>query len=140
MKARVRKPRVLIVEPDPTVAINTVDECNRLGLEARICPGAGANLVCPGLAGKPCVLSEDVDATLLTVDAAAQRIAAPACAGGRVILAGSRPLVGAATTTVLQPSLTIERDYSPQEAARSLRLLIAKARIEKLAEILRRVS
>ena len=110
-------PRVLIVEDDPTLALATMKECVSAGLEPKLCMGPDRGSSCPGLAGDACPRTKGVEATLLSITTGSLRRAAPSCIGGRVVLAGERPLVGAATTAVVHPDRVISYPYSPKESA-----------------------
>lgn len=112
-----RWPRVLIVEDDPALALATMKECVSAGLEPKLCMGPDRGSSCPGLAGDECPRTKGVEATLLSITTGNLRRAAPSCIGGRVVLAGERPLVGASTTAVVHPDRVISYPYSPKESA-----------------------
>lgn len=111
------RPRVLIVEDDPTLALAIMKECLSAGLEPKLCMGPDRGSSCPGLTGDGCPRTKGVEATLLSITTGGLRRAAPSCIGGRVVLAGERPLVGATTTAVVHPDRVIGYPYSPKESA-----------------------
>lgn len=110
-------PRVLIIEDDPALALATMKECVSADLEPKLCLGPDRSSTCPGLTGEECPRTKGVEATLLSVTTGSLRRAAPSCIGGRVVLAGERPLVGATTTGVVHPDRVIGYPYSPKESA-----------------------
>lgn len=112
-----RWPRVLIVEDDPALALATMKECVSAGLEPKLCLGPDRGSSCPGLAGGECPRTKGIEATLLSITTGNMRRAAPSCIGGRVVLAGERPLVGATTMAVVHPDRVIPYPYGPKESA-----------------------
>ena len=128
-----RRPRVLIVESDGVLALATMHACLDAGLEPKLCMGADAEPSrCPGLHGRTCPRSAEVEATLLTIDTGYSRMAAPACMGGRVILAGERPMLGLATKVALHHDAILSYPYDPEKAAAMLLQLVRDARKEKI--------
>lgn len=121
-------PRVLIVEEDPDLAMALVNECLDAGLEPKLCMGPAKTSSCPGLQGDGCPRVRGVEATFLSVTSGRQRAASPACAGGRLVLSGERPLVGAATISVLKPDAAVEYPYEPHAAASLLFSLVKDER------------
>jgi len=131
--AEAQRPRVLIVEPDGILALATLRACLEVGLEPKLCMGPDKDLTgCPGLQGEPCERSSTIEASLVTIDTGMARIAAPACMGGRVVLAGERPLLGAPTIGALAPDVTLGYPYEPIKAAELLLQLVREARKERL--------
>lgn len=120
--------RVLLVEPDPFLALGLIRECLKLGLEPKLCRGPGASTDCPGLEGSPCERSNRIAATLVTVTSGAERKVAPFCRGGRLVVAGERPWVGAHTVGALGADVVIEYPYDPAEAAAALLRQVRGAR------------
>ena len=119
-------PRVLIVEEDPDIAIAMVGECIEAGLEPKLCLGPDRTSGCPATSGEPCARTEGIEATLISITTGKLRQVAPACVGGKVVVAGERPLVGAATTAILHPDHQISYPYDPTEAAAMLASLVDK--------------
>ena len=133
-----RRPRVLIVEPDGMLALATMRACLDAGLEPKLCMGADKDPSrCAGLNGEPCPRTATVEATLITIDTGYSRMAAPACMGGRVILAGERPMLGDSTKAALDPDATLSYPYDPETAAAMLLQLVRDARKEKLWDHIR---
>ena len=112
-----RWPRVLIVEDEPMLALATMKECLDAGLEPKLCLGPDRGSTCPGLTGDECPRTKGVEATLLSITTGSLRRAAPSCIGGRVVLAGERPLVGSTTTSIVHPDRVIGYPYSPRQTA-----------------------
>ena len=133
-----RRPRVLIVEPDGTLALATLRACLDAGLEPKLCMGTDKDpSSCPGLNGHACPRAAHVEATLITIDTGYSRMAAPACMGGRVILAGDRPMLGVATQAALRHDVTLSYPYDPETAAAMLLQLVRDARKEELWDHIR---
>ena len=78
--------------------------------------GTAADLA-PALEGGECPRTDGIEATLLTITDGRQRVVAPACAGGRVVLTGERPLVGSATIGLIEPDVVVDYPYDPKKAA-----------------------
>lgn len=115
--------RVLIVEDDPELAMRTLDACIEAGLEPKLCMGPARSGPCPGLKGEHCPRTEGIAATFVAISSGSQRIAAPACAAGRLAIAGERPLLGVATVGVLNPDQTFGYPYDPRDVASALAAL-----------------
>jgi hypothetical protein len=136
--ARKLRPRVLIVEPDGVLALATMHACLDVGLEPKLCMGPDQDPSrCPGLHGEVCPRSAHVEASLITIETGRGRIAAPACLGGRVVLAGERPLVGIATQAALAPETVLDYPYDPEQAAALLLQLVRDARKERMWDDIR---
>ena len=137
--APAQRPRVLIVEPDGMLALATMRACLEVGLEPKLCMGPDKDPTqCPGLRGKPCERSSRIEASLVTIDTGMARIAAPACMGGRVVLAGERPLLGASTIGALAPDVTLGYPYEPAKAAEFLLQLVREERKERMWNAIRK--
>jgi hypothetical protein len=129
----IRRPtgtRVLIVEPDADLAMALVRECSRLGLEPKLCRGPRLTSSCPALEGDRCERPEHVEATLVSVTDAIERKAAPVCGGGRVVVAGDRPLVGPHTIGAIGADVVVSYPYDPREVAAILLAQVTGAREE----------
>ena len=136
---QVQRPRVLIVEPDGVLALATLRACLDVGLEPKLCMGPDKDPdQCPGLHGRPCDRSSRIEASLVTIDTGLSRIAAPACMGGRVVLAGERPLLGAPTIGALAPDVTLGYPYEPVKAAELLLQLVREARKGRMWDAIRK--
>ncbi|MEA2462033.1 MAG: hypothetical protein QOH90_2210, partial [Actinomycetota bacterium] len=117
-------PRVLIVEEDPVLALDTAKECLALGLEPKLCLGPERSTNCPGLKGEACPRSRGVEATFVSISSGRQRMAAHSCRGGRVVIAAERPLGGAATVATICPDVQLGQPYDPRTAASALFSLV----------------
>lgn len=135
-----KRPRVLIVEDDPDLAMAMVHECLQVGLEPKLCRGPSSTSDCPGMRGEACPRTQRVEATLIGMAGASLRAAAPACVGGRLLLCGNRPLTGATTDRVLGPDAKLSYPYSPPEAAQILFRLVKEQRKERGWAAVRGVS
>ncbi|HET7481404.1 MAG TPA: hypothetical protein VFK89_00950 [Actinomycetota bacterium] len=128
--AQTQRPRVLIVEPDGQLALATVRACLEAGLEPKLC--MGPDETCPGLSGHTCDRAARVEASLVSIASGLGRIASPACAGGRVVLAGERPLVGHATVGMLAPEAVLDYPYNPNAAAGLLLQIVRRDRSQQI--------
>lgn len=118
------RPRVLIVEDDPHLAMAMIRECDRLGLEPKLCRGPAFTSDCPGLRGDDCPRVNNIEATLVSITSGDQRRAAPACVGGKVVVTGERPLLGSVTAAVLHADERLPYPYDPKDAAGVLAALV----------------
>ena len=112
--------RVLIVEPDADLAMGVIRECSKLGMEPKLCRGPRLTSACPALEGARCERPDSVEATLVSISDGLERRVAPVCGGGRVLVAGERPLVGPHTIGALGADAVIGYPYDPRDAARLL--------------------
>lgn len=134
------RPRVLIVEEDPVLSLATVNECLKIGLEPKLCLGVEAHSSCPGLVGEECPRTHGIEATLVSIATGRQRMVAPACVGGRLLLSGERLLVGAATRGVLHPDAVIDYPYDPHSAALLLFSMVMDERRRRAWDSIRHVQ
>lgn len=123
--------RVLLVEDDPELAMLTLNACIEAGLEPKLCMGPERSGPCPGLKGEHCPRTEGIAATFVAINSGSQRVAAPACAAGRLVIAGERPLLGVTTVGVLDPDQSFGYPYDPTEVARALAVLVAEPESER---------
>lgn len=127
--------RVLIVEPDADLAMALIRECSRLGLEPKLCRGPRLASSCPALEGDRCDRPGQVEATLVSVTDATERKVAPVCGGGRVVVAGDRPLVGPHTIGAIGADFVVSYPYDPREVAEILLAQVTGARDEAVRQL-----
>jgi len=127
---RAARARVLLVEPDADLAMGLLRECSRLGMEPKLCRGPRLQSSCPVLEGSRCDRALGVEATLVSVTDAVERRVAPGCAGGRVVVAGERPIVGPHTVGAIGADAMIGYPYDPAEAAEILLAQVSGVREE----------
>ena len=127
------RPRVLIVEPDPELAMALIREGLSLGLEPKLCRGPVVSLDCPGLRGEPCARTERIAATLITIVNEWEGRAAPTCAGQGSILVRSPTRRGSAEETVggVRADRRLIYPFDPREAAHVLLELAGKDECEE---------
>jgi len=135
-----QRPRVLIVEEDPDLAMATIHECLEAGLEPKLCRGPGSTSECPGMRSEGCPRTHRIEATLIGMAGASLRAAAPSCVGGRLLLCGNRPLAGRVTEEVLGPDARLPYPYSPKDAAGILFRMVKEQRKERDWERIRGAS
>lgn len=122
------RPRVLIVEPDPELAMALIREGLSLGLEPKLCRGPVVSLDCPGLRGEPCARTDRIAATLITVVNEWEKRAAPTCAGQGSVLVCSPTRRGSGEETVagVRADRRLVYPYDPRAAAHVLLELASK--------------